>query len=187
MPDLLDALLISPVIAAVKNEKTLAAACGSGCGVVFMLKGNICTIKKQVDILRRHDKQVYLHIELMEGFGRDRYALEYIRDSIAPTGIITTKPQLVRAAVELGIPVIQRIFLIDSQSFHTGVSSVGSSHPSAVEIMPGVIPALTRKICAATSTPVITGGMIETKADILASLSAGAVGVSTSAEALWAE
>lgn len=182
---LYEALNSNPVIAAVKDESLLEVAVASPCGVLFLLAGNICTIEERVARIHACGKQVYIHMDLMEGFGRDRHSLRYIHERIAPDGIITTKSNLVKAAKELGMFAIQRMFLIDNLSFDSGIQSLRQIRPDAVEVMPGIIPQVTKKICAAVSIPVITGGLINEKSDIISSLNAGAVGVSTSKLELW--
>ena len=53
-----------------------------------------------------------------------------------------------------------------------------------IEIMPGVITKTISKF-ANSSIPVIAGGLIETKEEVTAALSAGAIAVSTGKECLW--
>ena len=59
--------------------------------------------------------------------------------------------------------------------------------PDMVEVMPGICPRVIRRLSSAEGRrlPVIAGGMIEEKEDIVEALSAGASGVSTSRTELW--
>ena len=57
--------------------------------------------------------------------------------------------------------------------------------PDMAEVMPGVCPRVIRRLTEAGRLPVIAGGMIETKEDMIEALSAGAAGVSTSRKELW--
>ena len=58
--------------------------------------------------------------------------------------------------------------------------------PDAVEVLPGVIfPLIAARLRGAGLPPVIAGGLIRTRAQVDEILSAGAVAVSTSQEALW--
>ena len=52
------------------------------------------------------------------------------------------------------------------------------------EIMPGVVNKITRRFASGT-TPVIAGGLIETKAEVTGALQAGAAAVSTGKKKLW--
>jgi glycerol uptake operon antiterminator len=163
----------------------LGAAITSPCRIIFLLTGNICTVEGTVKRAQEAGKQIYIHIDLIEGFGRDKYALSYIRERVSPEGIITTRAPLIKIAKDLDITAIQRVFLIDNLSFKTGIQSIRQVKPDAVEIMPGIMPSVTEKMCRAISIPVITGGLVNEKQDIRNSLRAGAVGVSTSSPKMW--
>jgi glycerol uptake operon antiterminator len=174
-----------PVIAAVKEEKFLQPALASPCRVIFLLTGNICSVENIVKQIQNAGKNVYIHIDLLEGFGKYKYALAWIKERVAPDGIITTKTALVKIARDIEMAAIQRVFLIDNLSFTTGVQSIRQFKPSAVEIMPGIMPAITGKMCQAISIPVIAGGLVNDMEDIRTALKAGAVGVSTSSSLMW--
>ncbi|MDR1377000.1 MAG: glycerol-3-phosphate responsive antiterminator [Synergistaceae bacterium] len=185
MNDLSEKLRGNPIIAAIKENESLSAAIASPCKVLFLLKGDICTVENIVKQARNAGKSIYLHLDLMDGFGKDKYALQYIKERIVPSGIITTRASLIKIAKELNITVIQRVFLIDNLSFETGVQSLRQIKPDAVEILPGIMPPITKKMCQLITIPVITGGLINEKKDIVNSLKAGAVGVSTSSAKMW--
>jgi glycerol uptake operon antiterminator len=57
--------------------------------------------------------------------------------------------------------------------------------PDYVEILPGVMPKVIKRINNLIHVPVIAGGLIADKEDVLAALSAGAVSISTTNEAVW--
>jgi len=185
MKKLYDRLNANPVIAAIKDGAAFEAAVKSECEVIFLLSGNICNINQTVNAAHSAGKEVYIHIDLMDGFGRDKYTIQYIKETIAPDGIITTRSPLIKIAKEFELTAIQRIFLIDNLSLKTGIQSVGLVKPDAIEVLPGLMPKVIKTICASVKTPVITGGLINDKEDIIACLNAGAVGVSTSKPSLW--
>ena len=54
-----------------------------------------------------------------------------------------------------------------------------------VEILPGIMPRVIAEISARTQVPVIAGGLLRDKADVMAAMRAGAAAVSTSAPSLW--
>lgn len=175
----------SPVVAAVSNLTRLAAAIQSPSEIIFLLKGTILTLPGAVQKVQAAGKAVYIHLDLVEGFSRDLVALEYIKKIIRPEGIITTRVNLVKYAGEMGLGAIQRVFMLDSLSVETAIKSVGHTRPTAIELLPGIIPRVVKRVCKETRLPVIAGGLIETKEDIISTLQAGAVGVSTSKETLW--
>ena len=57
--------------------------------------------------------------------------------------------------------------------------------PDMMEIMPGVVPKIIEKFKASVNIPIIAGGLIETKKEILDALKAGASSISTSNNKLW--
>ena len=56
-----------------------------------------------------------------------------------------------------------------------------------IELMPGIIPDVIRRFTQAVDIPVIAGGLITERKQIIDALSAGAIGVSTGSAALWLE
>ena len=56
--------------------------------------------------------------------------------------------------------------------------------PDLLEIMPGVIGKVIARV-ATGKTPVIAGGLVETKEELFAALSNGAIAVSTGKKELW--
>ena len=63
--------------------------------------------------------------------------------------------------------------------------TVSQIMPDCIELMPGLITPVVGRLAKKLSLPVIAGGLIETKEQVMTLLSAGACGVSTSCEALW--
>lgn len=53
------------------------------------------------------------------------------------------------------------------------------------KLMPGVMPKVIRQMAETLSVPVIAGGLISDKEDIIAALDAGAASISTTKEELW--
>ena len=174
--------LINPVIAAVRTDEEYLLATKSPVTAIFMLKADILTLP---DLLAcKRDKSVYIHIDIAEGIGKDKRALEYLKKCGAD-GIISTKNHMISAAKELGLGTVQRFFIIDSVSVATALDIVASTKPDYAELMPGILPKTVKSFVDKTHTKIIAGGLIETKKDVLAALSAGADGVSTGRKELW--
>lgn len=182
---ILSRLHINPIIAAIHHEEALDTALNSQVEIVFLLTSNIMTLKETVDRVKAANKSVYVHADLVEGLSKDLMGLKYLYDTTKPDGVITTKTHLVKACKKMKIFVIQRIFLLDSHNFESGVKSVFDCSPDAVEILPGIMPSLTEEFVRLTRKPIITGGLISTKDHIIQSLKAGATGISTSKREIW--
>ena len=54
-----------------------------------------------------------------------------------------------------------------------------------VEVLPGLMPKIIRRLCQSTGKPIIAGGLISDKEDVTGALSAGAVAVSSTNPAVW--
>lgn len=175
----------NPIIAAINNVKQMDEAIKSPCKIVFLLTGDILNIEEIVRVLRENDKLVFVHVDLLGGFSKDIISLKYISKYIKPDGIITTKSNLVKAAKELNIFTIQRLFLLDSLALVSGINSIKTIRPDAVEILPGIMPKIIEEIRLETRIPVIAGGLIRDKSDVIGGLNAGAVGISTSNKEVW--
>lgn len=175
----------NPIIAAIRDEKDLEGVLDSQVTTIFLLHANIFNIKSLVEKTRSHGKNVFIHIDFLEGIGKDNTAIDYIKEVICPDGIISTRSNQVRYAKEIGMFTIQRFFLIDSQSYDTTIKAVQLVQPDMIEVMPALMPKVIQKICRQLNKPVIAGGLIETKEDMIEILNAGAIGVSTGKKDLW--
>ncbi len=175
----------NPIIAAINDLNNIDLAIQSPCNVVFLLKGDISNITSMVEKFKNAGKCVFVHIDLIEGFSKDATSLKYYHDSIKPDGIITTRSNLIKIAKNNGIFIIQRLFALDSLSLASGIESLHSTKPDAIEILPGIIPKVIKEIHGQTKIPVIAGGLIRDKEDVIGSLNAGALGISTSKKEIW--
>ncbi len=175
----------SPVIAAVKNMEMLENAVKSPCEIIFMLSGDIFNLADAVKRAHENGKMIFIHIDLIEGFSRDAVALRYIHENISPDGIISTKAGLIKIAKEMGMLTVRRFFIIDSLSLDNVVNATIAEKSDAIEIMPGVMPKIISKLKKKIKTPMIAGGLISEKEDVIGALQAGANGVSTTAENVW--
>lgn len=185
-PELADALKRYPVIAAVRDERGLQAALEAPVRVIFLLSASLSQVGRVGTAVRQAGKLLFVHMDFVTGLGRDEAALEFLVESCAPTGVISTKTNLVHAARRLGITPVQRLFLLDSQSLQTGIDAARSSKAEVVEVLPGIIPrALAHIRTQIPHTLLITGGLLRSPREIGRALAAGAAGVSTGSPALW--
>lgn len=178
-------LEMSPVIAAVKDEKGLKRCFDSDCQIVFILYGNLCTIGRIVQDVKAHGKMAIVHADLALGMSPKEIAIDYIKESTCADGIISTKPQLVRRATELGLFGVLRTFIVDSMAINTIRKQIDTYHPNMIEVMPGIMPKVLTEFRKFTDIAIIAGGLITDKKDIIDALSAGANAISTTKEELW--
>ncbi|MGI5849903.1 MAG: glycerol-3-phosphate responsive antiterminator [Christensenellales bacterium] len=183
----IEAIKDNPVIAAVQSRQALEYAFGLRMPTVFLLGTDIFSAKAFVSMVLAAQRNVFLHMDLIDGLAANAKALDYVKNRIGPSGIISTKSTLIKYAREKGIFCIQRFFMVDSASFDNAVKTVKKTKPSMVELMPGIIPHVIQRFTQAVDTPVIAGGLITRKEQIIEALSCGAIGVSTGNQSLWLE
>ncbi|MHC1684354.1 MAG: glycerol-3-phosphate responsive antiterminator [Clostridiaceae bacterium] len=187
MVKLEELLIENPVIAAIRCDADLERVINSNILIVFVLYGSIMDIKQICEKLKNASKKVFVHVDLIEGLKADSSGLAFIKQCDKPDGIITTKPTIIKQAKQLGFLTIQRIFIVDSHSLQTGIKNIRAVLPDAVEVMPGVASKIIRNLEKEIHIPIIAGGLIENKKDIIESISAGAMAISTTKEVLWNE
>ena len=181
---LMDLLAAGPVIAAVKDEDGLAAALESDVSVIFLLSGDILSVADTVARVRRAGKRVFVHLDLVDGLAAREVAADFIARQTAADGIISTKANLTRRGRELGLATIQRFFLLDSMALDN-IQRQRAQDCDLIEVLPGLMPKIIRRVAQVTGKPVIAGGLISDKEDVTRALSAGAVAVSTTNPAVW--
>lgn len=172
------------VCAAVRTKEDFEFALKSKVDVIFLLYSNILTMNSYVEECQAADKKIFIHMDFVEGVGKDRAGLEYLK-AMGVHGILTTRTNLIRPAKELGLITIQRFFIVDSHSVDTAVESIRIAKPDVVEIMPGVVRKKIREFAQKVSTDILAGGLVEFEEDVDLAIKAGATAVSTADRDLW--
>lgn len=180
--NIIDILEKSPVIAAT-DKVGWNSALDSEVAILFHLNANIITINEEIKAAKLKNKLVFVHIDLADGIGKDKAGIEWL-SSCGVDGIISTRSNLIRIAKEYGLLTVQRFFVLDSKGMHSIAETIENTKPDLIEIMPGVIPKAI-KLFSDKKIPVIAGGLIETKSEIISALNSGAVAVSSGKKDLW--
>ena len=185
--EMLEIIAEFPIIAAVKDEKELKESLMTDCKVIFILFGNICNISEIVEKIKNKDKLAIIHADLVQGLSAKTEAIDYLKLNTKADGIISTKGNLVKYAVEIGLIGILRNFIIDSMAMENVHKQVSMANPDMIEIMPGIMPEIIERIKLKLKLPIIAGGLISEKKDVIAALASGADAVSTTKIGLWKE
>lgn len=176
----------NPVIAAVKDMNGLKQCCMEPeLKVVFILFGDLCNISSIVDYIKKNGKLAIVHLDLITGLGSKDVAVEFIHKYTGADGVISTRPSLIKKARELGMMTVLRFFLLDSLSIDNLERQLSAINSDFIEILPGVMPKVTQRICKKAKMPVIAGGLISDKEDVMGALNAGATAVSSSNPKVW--
>ena len=184
-----DAVESGPVIAAVKDYDGLEKCCQmEDLKVVFILFGDVCSIDKIVEKVKEAGKIAMVHLDLIVGLSSREISVDFIKNNTYADGIISTKIALIKRGKELGLFTVLRFFMLDSIALRN-VELMEHQHadrrPDFIEVLPGVIPKIIKRICANSKIPVIAGGMITDKEDVMGALKAGAISVSSSNQDIW--
>ena len=182
---IINAFRNNPIIPAVKDEKTLEEALKTDNEIIFILTSTITNVAGMVGNIKDAGKTAFIHFDLVEGLARSVYALDYLSENTRTDGIITTRTNLVKSARERKIFVIQRFFILDSLSVESAFRAIKEHKPDAIEILPGLMPKIIKKFSESTSMPVITGGLVTDREDIISALDAGACSISSTNHNIW--
>ena len=180
-----EALEDSPVIAAIKDDAGLEKCLTCDSRIIFILYGDVITIPKIVDRVRSAGKIAMVHIDLIQGLSSREVAVDFIHTYTSADGIISTRAPLIQRARELSMYTVMRFFLLDSMAFESIEKQLGHIRPDVVEVLPGPMPGIVKKICRLVSCPVIAGGLVSEKSDVLALLDAGASAISSTNQGVW--
>ena len=175
----------SPVIGAVKSAEGLQKCLTSDVGIIFILYGDICNIGEIADKVKAAGKIAMIHMDLTDGLSAKEPAVDFIKKYTRADGIITTKPALIRRAKELGLYTVQRFFMLDSLALENIPRQLAAGRPDVIEVLPGPMPKVIKKLAGICSVPIIAGGLISDKEDVMAALSAGAAAISSTNEDTW--
>ena len=175
----------SPIITAIKDDTGLEKCKTSESRVVFILYGDICNIADIVETVKDAGKLAMVHIDLIAGLSSKEIAVDFIKKYTKADGIISTKPNLIKHARELSLFTILRLFVIDSMAYENIDKQVKVARPDFIEILPALMPKVVRKICRMSSIPVIAGGLVSDKEDIMELLDAGVTSISSTNPDIW--
>lgn len=188
MLDIREELYENPMIMAIKDGKDLRECLKEEYEdnkIVFVLFGTIETIPNIVEKLKNKGKIVFVHENLIEGLSSSHYSPSFIKKYTEADGIITTRAQNAYEARKIGLLSVFRFFLLDSLSYESVKDSIKNTSSDLLEVLPGIMPKMVSEISRRTSTPLVAGGLIRDKSDVIGALNAGAIAVSSSNYEVW--
>ncbi|QFJ54706.1 glycerol-3-phosphate responsive antiterminator [Pseudobutyrivibrio xylanivorans] len=187
--DFIEKLEANPVIAAIKDDSGLKKAIATDCEIIFILYGDVCTIPGIVEQIKAAGKLAMVHLDLVAGLNNTKeISVDFIKNNTQADGIITTKGNLIGRAKELGLYTVLRYFVIDSMALVNieKQDRHGVSQPDVIEILPGIVlPKIIKRVNQASRVPVLAGGLIGDRDDVMNALNNGVLAVSTTNEEVW--
>lgn len=183
---LLEALKECPIIASLQKPDMVTAAINSNVRIVMISSGDIFNIGEISQLLKKNNKIVLVHVDMVGGMARDKVAIRYLKERLEVDGVVTPNGQLVASGNKEGLITAQRIFAHDTPSILSGINALRQSKPDFIEIMPGgAVLKVYEDIRKNFHQPIIAAGLIKTVQDVKQVLKAGAVGADTSNPGLW--
>lgn len=183
--EIFDIIYENPIIMAIKNNKDLRDSLDSENKIVFVLFGTVESIPHIVKKLKKHGKIVMVHEDLIEGLSSSQLSSAFIKNYTDADGIITTRPQNAAYARQIGLFAILRFFVLDSLSYENVKETVKKANCDLIEILPGIMPKILDDISKRTNIPLVAGGLINEKSDVIDALNANAIAISSSNTDVW--
>lgn len=177
----------NPVIAAIKDDNGLERCLQSDIDIVFVLYGDVITIRNIVHRLKKGKKTVLVHVDLISGLAQKEISVEFIHKYTEADGIISTRRNLTEYAKSLGMNAVLRYFMIDSLALQNiQRQSKADIQPDIIEILPAIlVPNFISRIRKICKVPLMASGLVTNKQETLTALNAGAIAVSTTNQEIW--
>ncbi len=174
-----------PLIAAITRTEQITAAINSDVRRINLMAGDILQLESIVERVHAANKQLYVHIEMVNGISRDSSGVHFLAKSFKIDGIVSTKSNAIASAKQAGLGTTQRIFAIDTAAIETALKMMNSTMPDEVELMPGLMPRIISQIRASWNKTLIVGGLIRSEEEIRSAFEHGADYVSLGDSQFW--
>ena len=92
---------------------------------------------------------------------------------------------MIKKAGEMGMYTVLRYFLLESMAYENILAQQKSVKPDFIEVLPGAMPEVLRRLCDEVRIPVIAGGLLTDRTSVMSALDAGAIAVSSTNHKVW--
>jgi glycerol uptake operon antiterminator len=176
----------TPIIPSVRHVEHLDQAIVAHGKIIYLLTGDPENCETMIRQIIAAGKLPIVNLDLLNGFSRDKYAVNYLKRCGA-SGIISTHLDPLRHAHTIDLYAIQRTFLLDSGAKNTITNQLKNTPVDALEVLPApVAPKLLDSVRAISpDIPVVGGGLIWTLKEAEDLLSQGLDAVSISNPQMW--
>ena len=190
MPDQATSLRVycqaTPIIPAIRKVEFVEQAAAAHGKIVYLLTGDPENCESMIKRILDADKLPIVNLDLLNGFSRDRYAVNYLK-KVGARGIISTHLDPLRHAISIGLYAVQRTFLLDSGAMDTITNQLKNSSVDALEVLPALVaPKIVDRVrFISPELPVVGGGLIQTMKEAEDLLAQGVTSVSVSNPQMW--
>jgi glycerol uptake operon antiterminator len=176
----------TPIIPAIRKAELVDQAAAAHGKIVYLLTGDPENCESMIQRILKADKLPVVNLDLLNGFSRDRYAVNYLK-RVGARGIISTHLDPLRHALSIGLYAVQRTFLLDSGAMDTITSQLKNTPVDALEVLPALVaPKIIDRVkLISPELPVVGGGLIQTLKEVEELLAQGLSAVSSSNPLMW--
>ena len=176
----------TPIIPAVRKAEHIDQAIAAHGKIVYLLTGDPDNYELMIQRILAADKLPIVNLDLLSGFSRDRFGVNFLKRAGA-AGVISTHLDPLRHALTLGLYAIQRTFLLDSGAMENITNQLRNASVHALEVLPALVAPkmLDRVRSLSLDLPVVGGGLIQTMKEVEDLLSQGISAISTSNPQMW--
>lgn len=176
----------APIVPAVRKPEHLELALAAHSRVVFFLTGNPGNCETMYRKALDAGRIPFVNLDLLNGFARDKYAVNYLQHCGA-AGIISTHTEILRHVRSLGLYAVQRTFLVDSGAMEMISTQLKNTPLDALEVLPALVaPKMLDPVRFISSEIVVMGGgLISTMKEIEELLLQGLGAVSVGNPQMW--
>lgn len=176
----------TPIIPAIRKPEFVDQAIASRSRLIYLLTGDPENVESMIRKITAAGKVPIVNLDLLNGFSRDKYAVNYLK-RVGAGGIISTHLDPLRHTLAVGLYGIQRTFLLDSGAMETITNQLKNTPVHALEILPALVaPKLLGRVRAISADlPVVGGGLISNMKEVEALLEQGLSAISTSHPEMW--
>jgi glycerol uptake operon antiterminator len=125
----------TPVIPAIRKFELVDQAIAAHGKIVYLLTGDLENSETMIQKILAAGKLPIVNLDLLNGFSRDKYAVNYLK-RVGARGIISTHLDPLRHALAIGLYGVQRTFLLDSGAMDTITNQLKNTPVHALEILP---------------------------------------------------
>jgi glycerol uptake operon antiterminator len=176
----------TPIIPAVRKAEHIDQAIAAHGKIVYLLTGDPDNYELMIQGILDADKLPIVNLDLLSGFSRDRFGVNFLKRAGA-AGVISTHLDPLRHALTVGLYAIQRTFLLDSGAMESITNQLRNASVHALEVLPAqVAPKMLDRVRSLSlDLPVVGGGLIQTMKEVEDLLSQGISAISTSNPQMW--
>lgn len=173
------------ILPAIRSMKDLEKLIQTDYKECVLLDTHIGHIKSIMELMKKNNIEVYMHIDLIRGMSHDEFACEFIIQNYHPKGIVSTKMKVINKAKALNTTTVFRVFILDSHALTRSIELIKRVEPDFVEVLPGIATKAIKIINEETNTSVIAGGLINDVEEVDVAVENGAKYITTSDRDLW--